>query len=63
MHSSAYQKSQDVLLNQSFFALDEAKFQEFEALLNLSPARNEKLHALLATKSPWDKIDSTRLKN
>ncbi|MEE3718158.1 DUF1778 domain-containing protein [Tumidithrix elongata RA019] len=54
MLESAYQKAQDVLLDRSFFGLDELKFQQFLALLDASPARNEKLHTLLATKSPWD---------
>lgn len=34
--------------------LDEEKFRQFEALLDASPARNEKLHTLLTTKAPWD---------
>lgn len=54
MLDSAYQKAQDVLLDRSFFGLDELKFKQFVALLDAPPARNEKLHALLTTKSPWD---------
>lgn len=54
MLESAYQKAQDVLLDRSFFGLDEFKFKQFVALLDAPPARNEKLHALLTTKSPWD---------
>jgi uncharacterized protein (DUF1778 family) len=54
MLESAYQKAQDVLLDQRFFALDESKFKQFMALLDASPIQNEKLHTLLATAAPWD---------
>ncbi|MEZ2235073.1 DUF1778 domain-containing protein [Microcoleus sp.] len=54
MVDSAYQKAQDVLLDRCFFGLDEVKFKEFVALLDAQPMGNEKLHALLTTKSPWD---------
>ncbi len=54
MLESAYQKAQDVLLDRVFFGLDEAAFDQFVALLDTPPTRNEKLQALLTTKSPWD---------
>jgi uncharacterized protein (DUF1778 family) len=54
MLESAYQKAQDVLLDQRFFALDESKFKQFMAVLDASPVQNEKLHTLLATEAPWD---------
>lgn len=54
MLESAYQKAQDVLLDRSFFGLDELKFRQFVALLDAPPTQNEKLHTLLATKAPWD---------
>ncbi|MCL1463250.1 DUF1778 domain-containing protein [Argonema galeatum] len=54
MLESAYQKAQDVILDRIFFGLDERKFKEFVALLDAPPMRNEKLQALLTTKSPWD---------
>lgn len=54
MLESAYQKAQDVLLDRSLFGLDEVKFKQFVALLDAPPAHNEKLHALLTTKSLWD---------
>jgi len=54
MVESAYQKAQDVLLDRYFFGLDEVKFKQFVALLDAQPMGNEKLHALLTTKSPWD---------
>ena len=54
MLESAYQKAQDVLLNRSFFGLDELKFKQFVALLDAPPKRDQKLHTLLETKSPWE---------
>ncbi|KJH71643.1 type II toxin-antitoxin system TacA family antitoxin [Aliterella atlantica] len=54
MLESAYQKAQDVLLDRSFFGLDKTKFKQFVELLDAPPTRNEKLHVLLTTKSPWD---------
>jgi uncharacterized protein (DUF1778 family) len=54
MLESAYQKAQEVLLDQCFFGLDEVKFQEFVERLDAPPTVNDKLHTLLTTKSPWD---------
>ena len=54
MLESAYQKAQDVLLDRRFFGLDELKFKQFLALLDAPPTPNQKLNALLKTKSPWD---------
>ena len=54
MLESAYQKAQDVLLDQCFFGLDEAKFQEFSALLDAPPTTHKELHKLLTGKSPWE---------
>lgn len=54
MLESAYQKAQDVILDRCFFGLDELKFKQFLALLDAPPTPNQKLNALLKTKSPWD---------
>jgi uncharacterized protein (DUF1778 family) len=54
MLESAYQKAQDVILERSFFGLDEVKFQQFIELLDTPPKSNENLHALLTTKPLWD---------
>ncbi|MEG3968144.1 DUF1778 domain-containing protein [Microcoleus sp. T2B6] len=54
MLESAYQKAQDVILDRCFFGLDELKFKQFLALLDAPPRPNQKLNALLKTKSPWD---------
>ena len=54
MLESAYQKAQDILLDRCFFGLDEIKFKQFLALLDAPPTSNQKLNALIKTKSPWD---------
>lgn len=54
MLETAYQKAQEVILSYCFFGLDQDKFQKFVALLDAPPMQNEKLQALLTTKSPWD---------
>ncbi|MDG2990317.1 DUF1778 domain-containing protein [Candidatus Synechococcus calcipolaris G9] len=54
MLESSYQKAQDVLLDRSFFELDELKFKQFVALLDATPMPNEKLRTLLTTPAPWD---------
>lgn len=54
MLESACQKAQDVLLGQTFFLLDETKYQEFLARLDAEPVLNEKLQTLLKTPAPWE---------
>ena len=54
MLESAYQKAQDVILERSFFGLDEVKFQQFIELLDTPPKPNENLRVLLKTKPLWD---------
>jgi uncharacterized protein (DUF1778 family) len=54
MLEAACDKAQSVLLDQVFFNLDEAKLQEFQALLDTPPEPNPGLERLLAVKAPWD---------
>ena len=42
-----------MLLDQVFFKLDDAKFQEFNALLEAPIQPNQGLARLLAVKTPW----------
>ena len=51
---SACQEANDVILDRTLFALDEKKFQAFMAAINAPPMDNEKLRALLNSKSPWE---------
>jgi len=55
MLEAACDKAQSVLLDQVFFNLDEAKLQEFQALLDAPPEPNPGLERPLAVKAPWDK--------
>ena len=45
--------AQSVLLDQVFFNLNAAKFEEFTALLDAPPQPNPGLERLLAVKAPW----------
>jgi uncharacterized protein (DUF1778 family) len=56
MLESAYQKAQDVLLDRSFFGVDEVQFQQFVKLLDAPVIPNVKLHKLLTTKAPWENL-------
>ncbi len=53
MLEAACDKAQAVLLDQVFFGLDAAKFQEFTAMLDAPIQPNEGLARLLAVKAPW----------
>lgn len=53
MLEAACDRAQAVLLDQVFFSLDDAKFQEFTALLDAPMPPNEGLARLLAVKAPW----------
>jgi len=44
MLESAYQRAQDVLLDSSFFGVDENKFQQFISLLDAPVTPNDRLH-------------------
>jgi Protein of unknown function (DUF1778) len=43
-----------VICDQTFFALDEKKYQEFIDILDAPPKADEELRKFLAAKSPWD---------
>ena len=47
--------AQQVLLDQTFFSVDEEKFQAFEAMMAAPMSDNEALQQLLSSRSPWDK--------
>lgn len=53
MLEAACDKAQAVLLDQMFFALDEAKFRKFNAMLDAPAKANSGLERLLAVKAPW----------
>ena len=55
MLEAACNRAEDVLLDQTFFALEADAFARFQAMLDAPPAPNERLRRFLSEKSPWDK--------
>lgn len=55
MLEAATRKAEDVLLDQTFFALDAGSFAQFHEMLDAPPQPNERLRRFLNEKSPWDK--------
>jgi uncharacterized protein (DUF1778 family) len=51
---AACEKAQNVLLDQTFFTLDEKAFARFAALCDAPAKPNPSLSRLLASASPWD---------
>ena len=55
MLEAACEKAQQVLLDQSFFPLDEKSYRSFAELLDAPPKANRRLKELLASKAPWER--------
>jgi uncharacterized protein (DUF1778 family) len=55
MLEAATRRAEDVLLDQTFFALDADAFARFQAMLDAPPQPNERLRRFLNEKSPWDR--------
>lgn len=53
MLEAACDKARSVLIDQVFFSLDDAKFQQFTALLDAPLPSNPGLERLLAVKAAW----------
>lgn len=51
----ACREAQDVLLDQSFFAVKAGTFAELQKLLDEPLPATDKLRRLLKTKAPWDR--------
>lgn len=54
MLEAACSRAEDVLLEQTFFALEPDAFAEFQAMLDAPPEANDRLRRLLSAPSPWD---------
>lgn len=54
MLDASYREAVDVLLDQTFFALDDAGFAEIMDLIEHPPEPSEALRALMAKKAPWE---------
>lgn len=55
MLEAACREAEDVLLDQTFFAVDAGTFSKFQALLDQPLPATDKLRRLLKTKAPWEK--------
>ncbi|MGE0667055.1 MAG: DUF1778 domain-containing protein [Sphingomonadales bacterium] len=55
MLEASCREAESVLLDQRYFSLDSAAFDEFMAILDAPPADNPRLRRLLAEKAPWEK--------
>lgn len=53
MLEAACERARSVVLDQVFFRLDSAKFQQFTALLDAPAAPDAGLQRLLAVQAPW----------
>ena len=54
MLEAACEKAQQVLLDQTVFALDTARFKRFRALLDAPVAHGSALRKLLRRQAPWE---------
>jgi uncharacterized protein (DUF1778 family) len=54
MLEAACREAEAVLLDQTFFSVDEATFAQFQALLDKPLPATDKLRRLLKTKAPWE---------
>ena len=54
MLEAACRQAEDVLLDQTYFALDGQGFAAFQALLDRPPAPTDRLRRTLQASAPWD---------
>lgn len=55
MLEAACRQAEDVLLDQTYFAVDADRFAAFKAQLDRPPAPSERLRRTLRAPSPWAK--------
>ena len=54
MLEAACRQAEDVLLDQTYFALDAKSFAAFQAMLDKPPAPTDRLRRTLKARAPWD---------
>ena len=54
MLEAACRQAEDVLLDQTYFALDSEKMAAFQELLDNPPAPSDRLRRLLNAPAPWE---------
>ena len=67
MLEAACRQAEDVLLDQTYFALDAKSFAAFQDMLDKPPAPTDRLRRTLKARAPWDtapagKATSSRVK-
>jgi uncharacterized protein (DUF1778 family) len=55
MLEAACRQAEDVLLDQTYFALDTKSLAAFRAMLDKPPAPTDRLRRTLKARAPWDK--------
>ena len=53
MLEAACRQAEDVLLDQTYFALDAKSFAAFQAMLDTPPAPTDRLRRTLKAQAPW----------
>lgn len=54
MLEAACRQAEDVLLDQTYFALDAKGFAAFQKMLDQPPAPSDRLRRTLKARAPWD---------
>ncbi|MBI3344265.1 MAG: DUF1778 domain-containing protein [Gammaproteobacteria bacterium] len=54
MLEASCREAEDVLLDQTYFALDADVFAQFQEMLDNPPTQTDRLRRLLTTKAPWE---------
>lgn len=54
MIEAACREAEDVLLDQTYFALDAKSFLRFQAMLDNPPEPTDRLRRFLKKKAPWE---------
>lgn len=54
MLEAACRQAEDVLLDQTYFALDAKSFAAFQTMLDKPPASTDRLRRTLRTPAPWE---------
>lgn len=54
MLEAACRQAEDVLLDQTYFALDAKSFAAFQAMLDQPPAPTDRLRRTLNARAPWE---------
>jgi uncharacterized protein (DUF1778 family) len=59
MLEATCRQAEDVLLDQTYFALDAESFAAFQAMLDTPPAPTDRLQRTLQARAPWDETPAT----